>query len=113
MAKRWRANWACIRSSRDFLDALVALGFLDRNGQVYSNTHEADYFLDRAKPTYVGGLLEMCNARLYSHWASLTEGLQTGKPQHEMKTGKGNSFEALYADPERLGTFLKAMTGLS
>ncbi len=101
------------RSARDFLDALVALGFLDRNGNVYSNTPESDYFLDRAKSTYVGGLLEMCNARLYAHWASLTEGLRTGKPQNEMKTGKGNSFEALYADPARLRGFLKAMTGLS
>jgi O-methyltransferase domain/Dimerisation domain len=101
------------RSARDFLDALVALGFLDRAGQLYSNTPEADYFLDRAKSTYIGGLLEMCNARLYSHWASLTEGLQTGKPQNETKGGKENSFEALYADPDRLRTFLKAMTGLS
>lgn len=101
------------RSARDFLDALVALGFLDRTGNVYSNTPESDYFLDRAKPTYVGGLLEMCSARLYSHWSSLTEGLRTGKPQNEMKTGKGNSFEALYADPEKLRGFLKAMTGLS
>jgi len=101
------------RSARDFLDALVALGFLDRNGKIYSNAPESDYFLDRAKPTYIGGLLEMCSARLYSHWASLTEGLQTGKPQNEMKTGQGNSFEALYADPARLRGFLKAMTGLS
>jgi hypothetical protein len=101
------------RGARDFLDALVALGFLDRNGALYSNTPEADYFLDRAKPTYIGGLLEMCNARLYSFWGSLTEGLRTGKPQNEMKTGKGNSFEALYADPDKLRGFLQAMTGLS
>ena len=96
------------RSARDFLDALVALGFLDRNGNVYSNSPESDLFLDRAKPTYLGGLLEMANARLYPFWASLTEGLRTGMPQNEMKTGQGNSFEALYADPERLRGFLKA-----
>lgn len=101
------------RGARDFLDSLVALGFLERDGQIYSNTPEADYFLDRAKPSYVGGLLEMCSARLYSFWGSLTEGLQTGKPQNEMKTGKGNAFDALYADPERLRGFLQAMTGLS
>jgi hypothetical protein len=101
------------RGARDFLDALVALGFLDRHGNVYSNTPETDFFLDRAKPTYVGGLLEMANARLYPFWGSLTEGLLTGLPQNEMKTGKGNSFDALYADPEKLRGFLKAMTGLS
>ena len=101
------------RGARDFLDALVALGLLERTGQVYSNTPETDYFLDRAKPTYIGGLLEMCNARLYAFWGSLTEGLRTGKPQNEMKSGTGNSFDALYADPDRLRGFLQAMTGLS
>ena len=101
------------RGARDFLDALVALGLLERNGQIYSNTPEADFFLDRAKPSYIGGLLEMCSARLYSFWGSLTEGLRTGMPQNEMKTGTGNSFDALYADPERLRGFLQAMTGLS
>jgi O-methyltransferase domain/Dimerisation domain len=101
------------RGARDFLDALVALGLLERNGQIYSNAPEADYFLDRAKPSYIGGLLEMLNTRLYGYWGSLTEGLQTGKPQNEAKSGNPNTFEALYSDPERLRGFLQAMTGLS
>src|ERR1700733_7417471 len=46
-------------------------------------------------------------------WKWQTKGLRTGMPQNEMKTGKGNSFDALYADPEKLRGFLKAMTGLS
>jgi Dimerisation domain len=53
------------RSARDFLDALVALGMLDRDVDEYRNTPATDLFLDRAKPSYVGGLLEMANARLY------------------------------------------------
>jgi hypothetical protein len=101
------------RSARDFLDTLVALGLLERNGQVYANTPEAGYFLDRRKQSYIGGFLEMANARLYSFWGSLTEALQTGKPQNELKTGKGNPFDALYADPNRLRGFLQAMTSLS
>ena len=40
------------RSSRDFLDTLVALGFLARTGDVYANTPETDLFLDRRKPSY-------------------------------------------------------------
>ncbi len=100
------------RSVRDFLDALVALGMLEREGDVYRNTPETDLFLDRAKPSYIGGLLEMANARLYPFWGSLTEGLCTGQPQNEAKTGS-NFFEVLYQDPERLGQFLRAMTGLS
>lgn len=100
------------RSARDFFDALVALGMLKRIGQRYANTVETALFLDRAKPSYVGGILEMCNARLYRFWGSLTEGLRTGKAQNEVKTGE-DFFGTLYADPQRLEGFLKAMTGLS
>jgi hypothetical protein len=100
------------RSYRDFLDALVALRMLDREGDRYRNTPETDLFLDREKPTYVGGILEMANARLYPFWGSLTEALHTGEPQNEAKSG-GDLFGTLYADPARLEGFLKAMTGLS
>jgi len=100
------------RSARDFFDALVALGMLRRTGLRYANTTETELFLDRARPSYVGGILEMCNARLYRFWGSLTDGLRTGKPQNEVKTG-GDFFGTLYADPQRLEGFLKAMTGLS
>ena len=100
------------RSARDFFDALVALGMLKRVGTRYANTSETALFLDRAKASYVGGILEMCNARLYGFWGSLTEGLRTGAPQNEVKTGE-DFFGTLYADPQRLEGFLKAMTGLS
>ena len=100
------------RSARDFFDALVALGMLKRVGPRYANTPETALFLDRGKPSYVGGMLEMCNARLYGFWGSLTEALRTGRPQNEVKTGV-DFFGTLYADPQRLEGFLKAMTGLS
>src|SRR5213594_4270441 len=61
------------RSARDFFDALVSLRMLERHGDRYANTPETDQFLDRAKPTYVGGMLEMANMRLYPFWGSLTE----------------------------------------
>ena len=101
------------RSARDFLDALVALGFLERNGDRYGNTQETGLFLDRKKPSYVGGILEMANSRLYPFWGHLTEALRTGAPQNEVKTGGPGIFEALYADPARLKQFLGAMTGIS
>lgn len=101
------------RSARDFLDALVALDFLKRDGDKYSNTPETDLFLDRKKPSYVGGILEMANHRLYPFWAHLTEGLRTGEPQNELKSGGPGLFETLYADPARLKEFLSAMTGVS
>src|SRR5262245_65403359 len=69
------------RSARDFFDALVALGMLERKDGLYSNTPETDYFLDRAKPTYVGGYLDMINALLYGFWGALTEAHRRGEPQ--------------------------------
>jgi precorrin-6B methylase 2 len=101
------------RSARDFLDALVAMGFLKRQGDRYGNTPETDLFLDRNKPSYVGGILEMANHRLFPFWADLTEALRTGRPQNEAKSGGSSPFEALYADPARLKEFLAAMTGVS
>ena len=100
------------RSARDFFDALVALGMLDRQNGLYRNTPETDRFLDRAKPTYLGGWLEMVNSRVYPFWGRLTEGLRTGLPQNEVREGK-NFFEDLYSDPARLKGFLSSMTGLS
>lgn len=100
------------RGARDFFDALVALGMLERAEGVYCNARAAELFLDRSKPSYVGGVLEIAGTRLWELWGSLTEALRTGKPQNEIKRG-GDLFEALYGDPEKLRGFVKAMTGVS
>jgi predicted O-methyltransferase YrrM len=107
-----------IRADRslDFFDALVALGFLDRQGDgpaaLYTNTPETDLFLDRNKPTYAGGMPEMLNARLFGFWNGLTDALRTGRAQNELKHGGDSMFAALYADEARLEQFLAAMAGL-
>jgi 2-polyprenyl-3-methyl-5-hydroxy-6-metoxy-1,4-benzoquinol methylase len=102
------------RSARDYLDSLVALGFLHRSNGTYSNTPESDFFLDRRKPSYIGGVLEMANARLFGFWNHLTEALRTGQQQNEAKEDNSASpFQALYADPARLKGFLAAMSGIS
>jgi len=107
----------CTRARHDFLDGLVALGFLERDGDDgagrYRNAPDSDLFLDRNKPTYVGGTLEMANARLYPFWADLTEALRTGQPQNEVKHTGRPMFEELYADPDRLEQFMHAMCGVS
>ena len=101
------------RSSHDFLDALVALGFLERKDGVYSNTPSTDMFLDKHKPSYIGGMLEMANQRLFKHWAHLTTALRTGQNQNEAAHGEPDVFATLYADPARLKGFLRAMSGIS
>lgn len=104
------------RSLYDFLDTLVALGFLNRTGvkktSVYGNASDSDLFLDKNKPSYVGGVLEMCNNRLYPFWNDLEEGLKTGLPQNETKNGGKPLFEAIYADTDKLREFVHAMTGV-
>jgi SAM-dependent methyltransferase len=85
---------------------------LEKRDGVYSNTPATALFLDRDKPTYMGGILEMANARLYPFWSNLTEGLKTGEPQNEARTG-GDLFDAIYTDSAKLGNFVAAMTGLS
>ena len=100
------------RSAHDFLDALVALGVLDRDDGLYRNSADAGAFLDRAKPGCIAGMLLMANNRLYPFWGSLTEALRTGLPQNEARQG-GNAFEAIYRDERGLREFLGAMTGVS
>ena len=100
------------RARLDFLDALVALGMLVREDGAYGNTRETAVFLDRAKPSYIGGMLEMANARLYRFWGGLTAALRSGRPQNEAQHG-GDFFGELYRDRDRLKQFLHAMTGLS
>ena len=93
-----------VRGARDFFDALVALGMLQRDVDTYTNASDVDAFLDKAKPSYAGGFLEMANNRLYPFWGDLTEALRTGQPQSEVKTGK-DFFGVLYSDPSRLREF--------
>jgi hypothetical protein len=100
------------RGIRDFLDALVALGMLERDKGTYSNTAESDLFLDRAKPTYMGGLFEMAGARLWASWGSLTEALRIGGLPRTAGQD-GSPFDKLYSDPAGLRQFLSAMTGIS
>lgn len=100
------------RGARDFLDALVALGFLERESGVYRNSSEADFYLDKVKPSYIGGILEMANHRLFRFWGGLTEALRTGESQNESKGGH-DPFKAIYADPAKLREFLSAMSGVS
>lgn len=105
------------RANPDFFDTLVALRFLERDGdgpeRRYCNTEETGLFLDRNSPQFIGGFLEMANARLYHFWGDLTEALRTGSPQNEIKHTGTSMFGELYSKPERLEQFMDAMSGIS
>ena len=105
------------RGIADFFDSLVAMKFLDRDGDGpaarYRNTDVGRLYLDATSPRYVGGILEMLNARLFRFWNDLPTALRTGQPQNEIKHGQKGMFEELYAEHARLEQFMGAMTGLS
>lgn len=105
------------RANPDFFDALVALKFLERDGDGpegrYRNTDETAAFLVKTSPAYLGGFLEMAHDRLYRFWADLDVALKTGEPQNEIKKTGKSMFNELYSKPERLEQFMDAMTGVS
>ena len=94
------------RGTYDFFDALVALKFLDRDGDgaegQYKNTLETAAFLDKASPRYIGGLPQMLNSRLFGFWNDLGTALKTGQPQNEVKHGRKPMFEELYSNQASL-----------
>jgi len=97
------------RGARDFLDALVALGMLGRQDDGrYANSDETDLYLDRNKPTYVGGVLESAITRTYMVWGSLTAALRTGEPQSDLSMV--SNFGELYADATLREAFVATMT---
>jgi hypothetical protein len=100
------------RGARDFFDALVALGLLERRYGIYRNTPDTELYLDRNKPSYVGGMLRWANGPSYGAWASLTEALRTGRPQNGIADGE-DLFDTVYSDRDSAARFAQAMTGLS
>lgn len=105
------------RPAMDFLDLLVSAGLLARDGDGdgarYRNTDATAAFLDRNKPGYIGGIIEIWDRRNYRFWADLTEAMQTGTAQNETKHAGTPFFETLYAEPALLEAFMEAMKGSS
>jgi hypothetical protein len=99
----------------DYLDALTAFGFLRREGLLetasYFNSPDTETFLDKKRPSYIGGILEMMNNRLYGFWGNLEEALLTGQPQNEIKRSE-DFFGLIYQDPNKLREFINAMSGI-
>lgn len=105
------------RPAMDFLDFLVSADLLGRDGDgksaLYRNTEATAMFLDRRRPEYIGGILELWDTRNYRFWSDLPDGLRSGKAQNETGHAGKSFFETLYAGPERLEAFMKAMNGAS
>lgn len=96
------------RGARDFFDSLVALGLLQRNAAgYYVNAPEADLYLVRNRPAYLGGLLQHLNTRHYRNWDRLPRALATGEPQSGLGT---ETYGGFYANDGSKNIFLTGMT---
>jgi hypothetical protein len=102
------------RAAGPFLDALVGTGLLRRSrAGLYSNSRQAARFLVRARPGYIGGLMELSSKRLYDLWSGLGNLLRTGRPEAAEEQGENEFFSELYRDPDALREFLAGMTGIT
>ncbi|MFC6942616.1 methyltransferase [Salinirubellus sp. GCM10025818] len=105
------------RATRDFLDTLASLGFLERDGDGddprYRNTPETAAFLNKNDPRYIGGAIDIFNQQTYDVWGGLEESLRTGEPQGVIDETGEPLWEEMYDDPMELEAFAEGMAGLS
>ncbi|GAA3882137.1 methyltransferase [Saccharothrix violaceirubra] len=99
------------RSTRDFLDALVALGVLEREGDLYANTPATALYLDENQDGYLGGWMRQASSRLFLAWSGLTESLRTGRPT--IGSDSQDYFRRLYENLDHRRAFISAMDAIT
>jgi 8-O-methyltransferase len=100
------------RMAADFLDALVGLGMLERDGVAYRNSPLSQQYLVAGAPGYLGGFVELTNETLYGTWGRLTEALRTGQAQR-LDPDKGGFVGDKHDDPEKMKRFLSGLDAYS
>lgn len=92
------------RATELFLDALAAMGIIEKNRGRYINTAVAQRFLVSSSPTYYGALVRHSGAG-WEVWGKLEEVVRTGKQVRQQNAHQG--------DPEDTERFIMAMHGLA
>jgi 2-polyprenyl-3-methyl-5-hydroxy-6-metoxy-1,4-benzoquinol methylase len=87
------------RGTDRLLCALVALGFLEKQDGLYSNTEISQRYLVRGKPEYLSGMAHTMH--LYASWGTLTEAVKKG--------GSVLPPRPYDASPEKTEAFIAAM----
>ena len=62
------------------LNALVSLGFLQKQDQLFFNTEDSYSFLSKNSPNYMGGLMH--SNHLWNTWSNLSQVVRSGKSAH-------------------------------
>ncbi len=77
------------RTTALFLNALVALGLLDKNGDKYANSAASAAFLVAGQPGYLGNALRYAD-NLYGVWGNLQSTIEKGVPGLEASEYTGS-----------------------
>lgn len=67
------------RGAKALVSALTALGFLEKEGEIYFDSREAVEFLSKNSPEYLGYMVRH-HHYLSKYWAFLPKAVKTGKP---------------------------------
>ena len=94
------------------LDACVALGLLEKRGDTYLNTDEADKFLRSDSPDTLTGYIRYSNSALYPMWGHLEDAVREGGPRWKQTFGwDGPIFSHFFRTPEAMREFQQGMHG--
>jgi SAM-dependent methyltransferase len=95
------------------LDACVALGLLEKEGDVYRNAPIAERYLVRNSPETLAGYILYSNSALFPMWSDLEGALREGTPRWEPVFGFPPSglFEHFFRTDEKKREFLLGMHG--
>jgi len=94
------------------LDACVALGLLEKHGEIYVNTPQSDKYLRSDSPDSLTGYIHYSNEALYPMWAHLEDAVREGTPRWNQTFGvEGGIFSGFFRTDEAKRDFLKGMHG--
>ena len=94
------------------LDACVALGLLEKRGDIYVNTPESDKYLRADSPDSLTGYIHYSNEALYPMWAHLEDAIREGTPRWKQTFAvEGGIWAGYFRTEETKRNFLKGMHG--
>jgi len=94
------------------LDACVALGLLEKRGEEYINTPEAERFLRSDTPDTLSGYIRYSNNALYPMWGHLEDAVREGGPRWKQTFGwDGPIFSHFFRTEGAMREFQKGMHG--
>ncbi len=94
------------------LDACAALGLLEKRGESYVNTPEAEKFLRSDSPDTLSGYIRYSNHALYPMWGHLEDAVREGTHRWKQTFGwDGPIFSHFFRTEDAMLEFQKGMHG--